>query len=100
MPSQPKWWKDAACGEDNSIPTFFPNLKDEKAVRELKKICRTCSVRPECFAYAYVNEEEEGVWGGGLYKERISFISMLNVPIPRSEESLVLALRSVWGMND
>jgi WhiB family redox-sensing transcriptional regulator len=63
------WQLRAACrGPDSSL--FFPpshfERKEEKEVREerAKAICRHCSVRRECLAYALRIREPHGIWGG------------------------------------
>ena len=63
------WQLRAACrGPDSSL--FFPpshfERKEEKEFREerARAICKTCSVRRECLAYALRIREPHGIWGG------------------------------------
>lgn len=59
------WMAKGLCaGLDPDL--FFPvrgaNLQGEEA----KKVCNTpCPVKAECFEYAVLIGEEQGVWGGG-----------------------------------
>ena len=63
------WQLRAACrGPDSSLffpPSYFER-KEEKEFREerAKAICKTCSVRRECLAYALRIREPHGIWGG------------------------------------
>jgi Transcription factor WhiB. len=90
------WWKDAACQSRYDIPTFFPNEKDLKQTKKLKAVCNSCPVQAECFAYAYVHGEKDGIWGGAFYRERILMVTLLRVPRPISEASLAAYLHEFW----
>lgn len=37
---------------------------------EAKRLCATCTVRPECLNYAEDNDEREGIWAGLTPQER------------------------------
>lgn len=37
-----------------------------------KRVCNDCVVRPACLAYAILNDEEFGIWGGCTRSERIA----------------------------
>jgi len=63
------WQVKAACRGPQSTAFFPPThseRKEEKAEREerAKSICRTCSVREPCLAYALSIREPHGIWGG------------------------------------
>jgi WhiB family transcriptional regulator, redox-sensing transcriptional regulator len=63
------WQVKAAC-RGPQAEVFFPpshfERKEEKLDREdrAKEICRTCSVRQPCLAYAIRIREPHGIWGG------------------------------------
>ncbi|NUR01194.1 MAG: WhiB family transcriptional regulator [Streptomyces sp.] len=48
---------------------FFP--EPGSSVREAKRICGMCEMRPACLEYALQNDERFGVWGGLSEKERL-----------------------------
>lgn len=54
------WMDSANCiGKDPDI--FF----DPKQKRKAKELCRSCSVRVECFSYSLdVDSNLYGIWGG------------------------------------
>ena len=63
------WQLKAAC-RGPQAEVFFPpshfERKEEKLEREdrAKGICKTCSVRQPCLAYAIRIREPHGIWGG------------------------------------
>jgi WhiB family redox-sensing transcriptional regulator len=66
-PGSANWTYDAlCCGRDTEL--FFPE-GDEPAITA-KKICKQCSVRPECLAHALETDERYGIWGGLTEHER------------------------------
>lgn len=60
------WREIAAC---TGKQEFFFNDHKASMVREAKKICETCPVRPQCLAHA-MKHDEYGVWGGLTANER------------------------------
>lgn len=58
---------EAACGPA-STELFFSPYDDD--ARIAKEICRKCSVRWECLAYALETGQGHGVWGGLTSEER------------------------------
>jgi len=63
----PTWRVSAACrGIDASL--FHPE-RGEDAMTP-KTFCETCSVSEPCLAFALVNYEKHGIWGGTSEKER------------------------------
>lgn len=65
--SRPAWMAKAAC-RDHPEVSFFP-VRGESTGAPAKAVCRSCSVRAECYAYA-VEHEERGIWGGTSERER------------------------------
>lgn len=61
------WAKDAACAA--SLVDFFQESSVHETLKALE-ICNTCSVRPECLAYALEADEPFGIWGGATSAER------------------------------
>lgn len=80
LTSEQTWQDKAACRGPQAI-VFFPpaqnERKDEKLAREerAKDICRACSVRPDCLAYALSIREPHGIWGGTNEAERKQLIA-------------------------
>lgn len=63
----------AACKGQQRLFYSLSFVKQEQA----KKICNdTCPVRRQCLAYAILNKEEYGVWGGTIYEERKRVVSL------------------------
>lgn len=61
------WKLEGACvGEPQD--TFFPTERSHAV--EAKKICATCPVREQCFAYAMELNIQHGIWGGTSAHER------------------------------
>jgi hypothetical protein len=48
---------------------FFPHQSDERTLAAAVEVCATCSVSPECLAYALRNRCV-GVWGGTTDEQR------------------------------
>jgi len=77
---EPPWKADAECRR-RAIPTgdFYPGTYGALSAYELLRgVCRACSVRAECLAYAMDFERGEhhtmrhGVWGGLTPRERFT----------------------------
>lgn len=64
------WVDEALCAAER-VPTkvFFPEVTGPKAALEARLVCRRCSVRDECLAYALKNNEV-GIWGGKNDEQR------------------------------
>ena len=61
------WRDDAACkGLDTTL--FHPERGAN--VKRAKQVCQGCSVVGECLAYALVNYEKHGIWGGMSERQR------------------------------
>lgn len=62
------WQTQALCAQTGA-DFFFP--EPGSSVREAKRICGMCEMRPACLEYALANDERFGVWGGLSEKERL-----------------------------
>lgn len=66
-------WIDSALCKGRNTNDFYPEMGVKgaaKQVREIKQICKQCSVILECLDFAIENEENFGIWGGMTPKER------------------------------
>ena len=63
------WVLEALCTQ---FPPdmWHPEPKDSATGQAAKNICHQCDVRDECLTYALDNNEQEGIWGGLVLKER------------------------------
>ena len=68
-PAHPAWQAQALCAQTGA-DFFFP--EPGSSVREAKRICGMCEMRPACLEYALDNDERFGVWGGLSEKERLA----------------------------
>ncbi|HIG27176.1 MAG TPA: WhiB family transcriptional regulator [Verrucomicrobiales bacterium] len=59
-------WKDEANCKGRGYLMFPKKHKDITYISEARRICRACSVRPECLAYAldFPAADMHGVWAG------------------------------------
>lgn len=70
--------KDGRCVELKVGPeVFFPVTTGTAAPRKAKAVCSGCTVRVECLAYALLNRETDGVWGGMTERERRQYLKAL-----------------------
>ncbi|QMV10954.1 WhiB family transcriptional regulator [Streptomyces lincolnensis] len=67
-PADLAWQAQALCAQTGA-DFFFP--EPGSSVREAKRICGMCEMRPACLEYALSNDERFGVWGGLSEKERL-----------------------------
>ena len=65
----PDWMRDTPC-QQTDPDMWHPEPKDSATARRAKAICRTCPVRAECLTHALATNEQEGIWGGLVLKER------------------------------
>ena len=83
LPKEPRagWREEAAC-RGAASDTFFPERYDGalynkketlRLSREAKEICASCGVVDECFAFAILSNQSEGVWGGVTANERAKY---------------------------
>ncbi len=61
-------WQDRALCAQTDPEAFFPI--GGGSVRDAKRVCRSCEVRPQCLRYALEHDERFGVWGGLSERER------------------------------
>lgn len=67
IPAPGPWIRDAACaGQPTDL--FFPD--DPVGTERAKAICRSCTARKECAAYAVPIPALDGIWGGMTRPER------------------------------
>lgn len=59
------WIDRAACAGFPTAIFFMPSL-----AAIAKTVCGWCDVTEDCLAYAQLNDEEYGVWGGFTTGER------------------------------
>ena len=69
----PTLWKSKGLCEGKQRLFYSPNYDDEEAA---KRICRDCEVRLPCRAFALLNREEYGVWGGTAEGERRRMLTL------------------------
>jgi WhiB family redox-sensing transcriptional regulator len=67
-PADLAWQTQALCAQTGA-DFFFP--EPGSSVREAKRICGMCEMRPACLEYALSHDERFGVWGGLSEKERL-----------------------------
>ena len=66
----PSWRDDAAC-KGWPIESFFPERYGQNIVTdEVKALCRSCPVQPDCLAEALDNPRYTGYWGGASKHQR------------------------------
>lgn len=66
----PQWHERALCRQVDP-ELFYPEKgSGVSAVRQAKRICDRCEVKPQCGAYAIEHAETYGVWGGTSETER------------------------------
>jgi WhiB family redox-sensing transcriptional regulator len=63
----PEWMAEGLCAQVDP-ELFYPDKGG--STREAKQVCAGCPVLAECLAYALVNGERFGVWGGTSERER------------------------------
>ncbi|QQC89866.1 WhiB family transcriptional regulator [Streptomyces alfalfae] len=66
-PQTDAWETSALCAQTDP-EAFFP--EKGASVREAKRVCLACPVRPECLAYALAHRGLTGIWGGLTPRER------------------------------
>jgi WhiB family redox-sensing transcriptional regulator len=65
--NNPNWRHNASCrGSDANL--FHP--RKGELFDTPKMMCKNCPVKEECLAFAIVNFEKFGIWGGTSEKER------------------------------
>jgi WhiB family redox-sensing transcriptional regulator len=68
-----EWRSRAKCSGVDADLFFAAGALEHKLA---KKICRGCSVRAECLAYALQEPVDHGIWGGLTERERRRFRKM------------------------
>jgi WhiB family transcriptional regulator, redox-sensing transcriptional regulator len=69
-PVDPLWWQEFGACANADPEIFFPERGG--ATRAARATCKTCDpgIRAECLAYALLNNEQTGIWGGTSERER------------------------------
>lgn len=49
---------------------FHPMPTDLEAIDAAKRVCESCSVREECYAYGVTHSPGHGIWGGTSEEDR------------------------------
>lgn len=62
-PTGPKGWMEKAACRGMDVNLFFPPAGTNIS-QEIRDICGSCPVRPECFDYATRNNIDIGIFGG------------------------------------
>ena len=65
-PLDPRWADNANCGSCDAEALFSTSSEQ----REMRDICRNCSVRLMCLADALQSNMRYGLWGGLTERER------------------------------
>lgn len=74
-------WREFAMCKNSSTESFFPykvTKANAEQVQEVFDMCSQCPVKEECF-YEAVKNDYHGIWAGTFYKERLSWIRMMNL---------------------
>lgn len=64
----PAWMRDALCREPFPGVNWFPERGEDAG--PAKAVCRRCLVMEECRAYAGLDPELQGIWGGLSERQR------------------------------
>lgn len=69
---KPGWrTKAAACASDDYDPDWWFAHADSVVARLARDICKTeCPLLEQCRSYAFITNEQNGVWGGMSPQER------------------------------
>lgn len=70
-----QWWRKEALCIDQNPDIFFP--ESAKPNTPAKRICEMCSVRMECLDYAITTNQQFGIWGGTVERERSTIRKMM-----------------------
>ncbi|GGN45160.1 WhiB family transcriptional regulator [Streptomyces fuscichromogenes] len=65
-----EWGARAVCRSADPDELFVEGAAQNRATA----VCRGCTVRTECLAYALDNRIEHGIWGGMTERERRSLL--------------------------
>lgn len=71
----PNWLASAECRDEETDLFFLASTDGDAAAIG---ICRRCSVRKNCLAYAMKHSELSGIWGGTSDEERSLFRRMVS----------------------
>ena len=66
-------WRDQAACRHTDANLFFPAGSTGMAIDQIdaaKAVCRACPVQDACLRFAFVTNQEAGIWGGKDEDER------------------------------
>lgn len=72
--SQTRWKENASC-KDKDTSLFFATPKSDEAIIATS-ICKSCSVRADCF-YEAMQYGYDGIWGGSNMDQRLAIIAIM-----------------------
>jgi WhiB family redox-sensing transcriptional regulator len=69
---KPEPWQNKALCRQTNPDDFFPDNGGAGSIQaqEAKAVCRRCTVRRDCLAYALAHGEDIGIWGGLSSRQR------------------------------
>ena len=79
------WESRGACRSAEADLFFASGVTQEYRA---KAVCRLCSVRWDCLAYALAYRVEHGVWGGLTDRERRKILNRLRPPAWNRDEAM------------
>lgn len=85
-----EWRKEALC-IDQSPDLFFPEIREPN--HPAKRICEMCAVRFDCLQYAIDTNQQFGIWGGTVEKERKTLQRMQTAGMDLREAVVIVELR-------
>lgn len=109
------WPSEALCAQVDP-ELWFPEKGQTAQAQAAKRICRRCPVQAECLAGALARHEQDGIWGGLTYYERLDLEApqpgrrlvaaraharlLTALPVPEAARELGISQRTVhrWRM--
>ncbi|WP_301851120.1 WhiB family transcriptional regulator [Rhodococcus pyridinivorans] len=74
-PGGNEWVQFGLCAQADP-DLFYPRAEHKtEPSRAAKRICRSCSVQPDCLDYALSAGEPHGIWGGATTVERSAILA-------------------------
>lgn len=70
-----QWWRKEALCIEQSPDIFFPESAQSNS--PAKRICEMCAVRLDCLDYAITTNQQFGIWGGTVERERATMRKMM-----------------------
>lgn len=85
-----EWRKESLC-IDQPPDLFFPEHSESNV--PAKRICEMCAVRYDCLQYAIDTNQQFGIWGGTVEKERGALRKMTAAGMDLRNAVVVVELR-------